>query len=175
MTEAVEAYKGRQARRIAVVVPGPTVRHRERQSRESRESRESRDMSKQSNGDNTYSKQSNGDNTYSQSHDEQSTALLQLQVENSQLSAELFSTLAATESSILHLARLQSTLQSHLQLQHDLTLRLCDESAVVEAEVRKGNQFLRRAGESSSMGRRVLVVMMLGASVVLLLLHYLKG
>ena len=102
------------------------------------------------------------------------TLQAQLQLENSQMTSELLSELASTESAILHLARLQSTIQSHLELQHDLTCRLFEESEQVDGEVGRGNQYLRRAAEDSSMGRKVLVILMLSASIILLLLHFLK-
>lgn len=99
---------------------------------------------------------------------------LQLQLENSQLTSQLFSDLATTETTILHIARLQSTLQSHLEMQHDLTCRLFEESEQVDGDLGKGNKYLKRAAQDSLIGRKILVLLMLGASIILLLLHYLK-
>lgn len=99
---------------------------------------------------------------------------LQLQLENSELASDLLNTLAATESAVLHLARLQAALQSHLDTQHDLACRLFEESTAVEGDVDRGNRYLRGSAEGSSAARRILVAMMLMASLILLLLHYLK-
>lgn len=99
-----------------------------------------------------------------------------LQVENTRMLEEmsrgLFETLSTTESQVLELSRLQSTLQSHLTIQHDLTCRLFDDSLTTVDATIKANDYLRRSGKEGSVMRKFLVAMILGMSLLLLLLHY---
>lgn len=99
-----------------------------------------------------------------------------LQVENTRMLEEmsrgLFETLSTTESQVLELSRLQSTLQSHLTIQHDLTCRLFDDSLTTVDATVKANDYLRRSGKEGSVMRKFLVAMILGMSLLLLLLHY---
>ena len=101
---------------------------------------------------------------------------MMLQVENSRMIEEmsrgLLETLSTTESQVLQVSRLQSTLQSHLTVQHDLTCRLFDDSINTVQDTRKGNEYLRRAGKEGSVMRRFLVTLILGMSALILLLHY---
>ena len=101
---------------------------------------------------------------------------MQLQVENDRMLEEmsrgLFETLSTTESQVLEIARLQSTLQSHLNVQHDLTCRLFDDSIRTIEDTRKGNDYLKRSGKDGSSMRKFLVGLILGMSLLLLMLHY---
>lgn len=110
---------------------------------------------------------------HSQSHSQQQQ---QLQLENSRMIEEmsrgLFETLSTTESQILEISRLQSTLQTHLTIQHDQTLRLFEESLSTVTETKKGNEYLRKSGKDGSMMRKFLVSLMLLLSLLLLFLHY---
>lgn len=99
-----------------------------------------------------------------------------LQVENTRMIEEmsrgLFETLSSTETQILELSRLQSTLQSHLSMQHDLTCRLFEDSITTVQDTKKGNEYLRKTGKDSSTMRKFLVTLILSMSLLLLLLHY---
>jgi hypothetical protein len=101
---------------------------------------------------------------------------LALQMENSRLIEEmtrgLFETLSSTESQVLEVSRLQGTLQSHLQAQHDLTCRLFEDSQTTFEETRRGNEYLKRSGKDSSLMRRFLVSLILFMTLLLVLLHY---
>lgn len=99
-----------------------------------------------------------------------------LQVENTRMIEEmsrgLFETLSSTETQILEISRLQSTLQSHLSMQHDLTCRLFEDSITTVQDTRKGNEYLKKTGKDSSTMRKFLVTLILSMSLLLLLLHY---
>lgn len=99
-----------------------------------------------------------------------------LQVENTRMIEEmsrgLLEALSSTESQILEIARLQSTLQSHLSMQHDLTCRLFEDSISTVQDTRKGNEYLKKSGKDSSTMRKFLVFLILLMSLLLLLLHY---
>ena len=97
-----------------------------------------------------------------------------LERENSQLFSEMTSQLASIESQILTISRLQSTLTTHLRTQHEATQQLFSQSESVHADLQRGNELLKRVRDDGSLGRRILVFLILGASLVLLLLHYLK-
>lgn len=102
----------------------------------------------------------------------------QLQLENSRMVEEmsrgLFESLNSTETQILEISRLQSTLQTHLTIQHDQTVRLFEDSISVVSETRRGNEYLRRSGKEGSAMRRFLVGLILLMSLLLLFLHYYK-
>lgn len=110
------------------------------------------------------------------SHSSKNCQQEQLQLENSKMIEEmsrgLFETLSTTETQILEISRLQSTLQTHLTIQHDQTLRLFEESLSTVSETRKGNEYLRRSGKDGSMMRKFLVSLILILSLLLLFLHY---
>lgn len=115
------------------------------------------------------------------SHDIASTATqsahqIQLQVENSRMIEEMsrgiFESLSNTETQILEISRLQNTLQTHLTIQHDQTVRLFEDSLEVIRETRKGNEYLRRSGQDGSMFRKFLVVLILVMTLILIFLHY---
>lgn len=111
--------------------------------------------------------------THNEHHQQQQSVL---QLENSRLIEEmsrgLFETLTSTESQVLEVSRLQSTLQSHLQAQHDLTCRLFEDSQVTFEETKRGNEYLKRSGKDSSLMRRFLVSLILFMTLILLMLHY---
>jgi hypothetical protein len=102
--------------------------------------------------------------------------LSMLQVENTRMIEEmsrgLFETLSSTESQILEISRLQSTLQNHLSMQHDLTCRLFEDSITTAQDTQKGNEYLKKTGKDSSTMRKFLVTLILTMSLLLLLLHY---
>ena len=99
-----------------------------------------------------------------------------LQMENTRMIEEisrgLFETLSTTETQILEISRLQTTLQSHLSIQHDLTCRLFDDSITTVQDTQKGNEYLKKTGNDSSTMRKFLVTLILSMSLLLLLLHY---
>lgn len=99
-----------------------------------------------------------------------------LQVENTRMVEEmsrgLFETISSTETQILEISRLQATLQNHLSMQHDLTCRLFEDSVTTIQDTQKGNEYLKKSGKESSTMRRFLVILILGMSLLLLLLHY---
>lgn len=99
-----------------------------------------------------------------------------LQVENTRMLEEmargLFETLNTTESQVLEISRLQSTLQSHLTVQHDLTCRLFDDSITTFEDTKKGNEYLKKSAKEGSLMRKFLVALILSMSLLLLLLNY---
>ena len=122
------------------------------------------------------SNQSTNNNTISSTNTNNTNDNMLLQVENTRMIEEmsrgLFETLSSTETQILEISRLQSTLQSHLTMQHDLTCRLFDDSVTTVQETQKGNEYLKRTGKESSTMRKFLVTLILLMSLLLLLLHY---
>lgn len=123
---------------------------------------------------NTHNTTTNAHNTTTNTLNDLTMSMLQ--VENTRMIEEmsrgLFETLSSTETQILELSRLQSTLQSHLSMQHDLTCRLFEDSITTVQDTKKGNEYLRKTGKDSSTMRKFLVTLILSMSLLLLLLHY---
>ena len=113
---------------------------------------------------------------YTDSTTNQYQTQTQLQLENSEMIEEmsrgLFETLSTTESQVLEISRLQTTLQSHLSIQYDQTCRLFEDSQATFRETKRGNEYLKKSREDSSVMRRFLVGLIILMSFILLLLHY---
>lgn len=164
LTEEMEVYKARRRNRELLMNP----------SRVSAMSMNNNNTNKMSTSTNNSITDNNTSSTGNSTKNDQVMSMLQ--VENTRMLEEmsrgLFETLSTTESQVLELSRLQSTLQSHLTIQHDLTCRLFDDSITTVDATAKGNEYLRRSGKEGSVMRKFLVAMILGMSLLLLLLHY---